>query len=285
MCCSSIINSNLTIQQLYSNANCILYTYGVGDSQTQAEPPYFRELARRNPSVQHEMIHCDALLTAGTRELLPNLKVRLIDQHFPISRRFDPQFQEYIEKKLQEDAEIFLGVHSECWTDSQCCLAETYNLFRERYPGKIHLYIQASDVPAFVYKGPYRPIMGLFARTMYHFDDWGWKTFRRFYSAPNPSESDAQWVRALMIHHTLTDTNRLFIQVTKREDAAITPYTKDLTDYVNHPLQNRVIVLPLEDLTPEIFSFPPGKEPLPPLQLSCYEQLLVILLGKNYSVD
>lgn len=278
-----------TIALLESNADSILYTYGVGQSQIQATPPYFLELAKINPSKKFEMIHSDPVFSNSEKCLnlhewkhldsdqpvaqfqhrkLANLQVRLIAKTFSLAEEFDPLFKEYIGSKLQKGVNIFLGVHNGCWTDMQCCLGETYNHFYETYRGRIHLYIQAGLRPAFVYKGPYHPILGLFAKAIQNTPLF--EPFKKVFSQNRPSKNDVDCVRDAMEKFLgcrkgipwEQKTIDIFHDLREREQAALTCSDDELTKYIGSPLTNRVLYIPIEKLTPGIWSAEPGQEEL-----------------------
>lgn len=320
----STINYDATINMLKSGADCTLYTYGVGDSQKQATPSYIIELAKDNPSKTYELIHCDphcdrdektdiplclkgrewTVLPSSEEDIylfqhkvLPNLKTRIVQRSFPTTPTFDPEFQGYIKSKLKNEQEVFLGVHNACFTDMQCCLGETFNKFREKYAKQIHFYIQAADIPAFIYKGAYSPLMGLFAYAAKNSTKALWQAFQRVFSQSNPSHTDVNKVREGFRKFLAVRANRLedekivkayeqtreyglpifktseeeelyryartFITLRDRDLSALTDPEEDLYRYLDNPLQNRLIVIPIEKLTAQLLNAEPGQEKLP----------------------
>lgn len=271
-----------------SDADCVLYTYGVGDSRKQlrpessliqAAPPYFLKLAKAYPEKLYEMIHWDsdfsperplrqrewvAVGDAFQHKTLTNLRVRFIPCNFPSERSYDARFQAVVQERLNRGGEVFLGVHELCWTDMHCCLGETYNLFRKQYTGRIHFYIQSLAMPAFLYKGEYRAVMGLFARTLCHeAEPEVWQAYKLLFSRPHPSEYDKNIIVGAVAEIFQHHRGMLFSHLEGREFAATSSTEKDVLDYINHPLANRLILLPLEELTPEIIYANPGEEPFP----------------------
>lgn len=288
------------LNELNSNADCTLYTYGVGGSSEQAVPPYMLELAKDNLLKKYEMVHCDPYIfydenktliahppclnkrdwgwkkTEGCislfqHKIFSNLKTKLISKYFPTDKSFGSKFQKYLSSNLKKGKEIFLGVHNACWTDMQCCLGDTYNKLREKFKNRIHFYIQASDIPAFVYKGAYLPLMGLFARTIYWNNDKQWMAFQRVFSQANPTTGDIKLVRqafgqflAVRSNPKLDEKMAWFMNpTTDDEHSALQTPDQKLYDYLDNPLQNRLVVVPMEKLNAQILKSEPGEEKVP----------------------
>jgi len=278
------------LADLKSTADCVLYAYGSGGGMPEQETPaYMIELAEKNPNKTYEMIHCDRSFNERILQKdnpdqapvcfrsndwilqephemdvyrfrharLPNLKVKLLNFSFPSNayHYFAPQFQNYIESKLSHGAEIFFGVHNACWTDLQCCLGDTYNQFRKAYPNKIHFYIQAGPIPAFIYKGPYLPLFGEMAKTIHvSAERETCEAFTRVFSLAPPSEADIDKVGQIFQNSLPT------ILPTEDKPREKTSSPEDLFKCLYNRDEYRVIVLPLNQLTAQIWRASPGQE-------------------------
>lgn len=279
-------------EDLKSDADCILYTCGVGatpSSQKQATPSYILELAQENPTKSYELIHCDNELfpesqgrstfpvslnehdwsqKPSTQEhilrfqhkRLPNLQAKLICKMFPDLPEFHADFKGYIESNLHKGKEIFLGSHCHSWQDVTTTLAETYNHLREKYPQLIHFYIQAGEfgTPAFVYKSAYSPIMGAFAqRAFINFltkqHPTQWEAFQRVFSQSPPSELDIEKVRETFKHFL---ANRID---GPRDDLSSGIPDEELYHYLKNPSRN-LLVIPIEKITAELLKVDPAKD-------------------------
>jgi len=260
-----------------SNADCILYTYGVGASETQGTPPYMLELARKNRTKMYELIHFDHVFATKTclnqRDWAPissahhvtqyrstqfaNLHAKLIPESF---RGWDGSFRlpfiEALRERLDRGSEIFLGVHNACWTDMHGRMGETYNELQGQYPGRIHFYIQASRVPAFVFKGLYHPLFGLSANEIECPEEWA--AFRRVFSSSPASREDVQKVKEVFLR---------FLSQMKQNPNSYEG--RELDRFLAHNdcseklFDHRLIVIPLEQLTAQMWEAEPGEEIMP----------------------
>lgn len=166
MICSSSTSSRGSLLDLMeSQADGVLYAYGSGMGvEHQESPPYMLELARNDPKKKYEMIHLDpsfrlyisqgaqgpnyphcmrsgdwkwskqkvADVYLAQHKQWKNLTIRLISRAFPdvSDQEFCEGFKKYIQGKLSQSAEVFLGVHNACWADLWCSLGETFNQLR-----------------------------------------------------------------------------------------------------------------------------------------------------------
>lgn len=295
-----------SIEYLKSNADFIVYTYGVGKSQTQATPPYLLELADKNPQKKYSLIHCDPSfvfdptthfspclnqqeweyvrsedqMTQYRNRKFENLSAMLIQDNFP----FCNEFSAHLTDRLDQGSEIFLGVHATSWTDLQNVMGMSYNKLREKYAGRIHLYIQAGKYPAAVYKGAYSPLFGLSLETIAWDHPEDWVALQRVFSQSNPSSRDVQKVRQAFRHYL--EERRQFLKqrplqlrsTPQLDNPSILPFEDrhgedllaiqqasdgDLYKYVDAPLHNRVILIPLKQLSAQMWGSPPGQEIFP----------------------
>ena len=233
----------ISISDLETNADVVLYAYGTGDGgQKQETPNYTLKLAEQYPEKTIELIHCDTAMFRGhlvswiknqssiqapwcirskdwelvntpddqkdclqfRHNQFKNLTCKLLNKDFPVidyrfyDKIFHDQFQGMIADKLHQGKQIFFGIHNQCWNDDSI-MASVYNEMVKDYNSKIHLYIQAANVDAFVYSGIYHKIVGKFAQHLH----WhlGWLEncqFKHVLSQPNPSSSEIAKVRTVM---------------------------------------------------------------------------------------
>ena len=234
------VSGGLTRGDLTTNADSVVLTLGAGaGGSSQETPEYLLQLAEAHPDRKIEMIHCDKafgryvkewlackgqeplegpwclshekewkLLSVKNGELtfqhnrLHNVMVRILNKDVPGENK-PPFFEDlsgFVGGLLGRGSEVFLGVHTECYRDVNQTFSSVYNSLRERFSGKLHLYIQAADHGTYVYTGKYHPIFGEFAEDI---DRWnpiwgGKKAFQHVFSEVTPSQSDRDMIRQCM---------------------------------------------------------------------------------------
>lgn len=270
-----------TLEELKSEADCVIYTYGAaGGVKWQETPSYVFKRAKENPHIRYELVHSDPLF-AKNRSIcmqseewellegslpgifrfrhvtLKNLSVRLLQREFPEEQNqphFSTSFLQYLTDKLQQGCEIFLGAHFSCFIDTKSCMGSVYNTLRERFSGKIHFYTQGSDLPAFIYEGRYSKIFAIFAmccKYLYQPDDW--KTFTRLFSREgfslNTQGHDKAHMRDIAQNLFKTPCDAKVAELFACIPANPKDYTPEqFYSYLDNPTDYKVVVVNRESL-------------------------------------